>query len=627
MNRPWKRLLILLSFASAAVSSRVRTSNNDLHSPQQLTWQVFSSTGDLVWSITGKHPLWTWWPPLYPSWCKLAAGAPGWGLEALAPDEVNNMLDISPYIDLWTGPQFGQPGSVYAPPPKSDAGCLSPKARAELTKTPFYVCPRDRPLRSDMWKCGDEAHFFCYRWGCETTGQANWNPSSTWDSLDIKWAKGRVATLNITFTQRGKMYTKDWLRTRRWGLRLYVSGEDPGILLDIRLKVEPVSLQVIGPNPVLRNQIPLTRPRPKATTTLRPETFIPTGDLTTGDNLATHLPDAQDRLFRLVRGAFQALNHSNPNLTSECWLCLSMSPPYYEGIAISANFTRDSSHEACSYTNKPWLTLTEVSGEGTCVGKVPPTHEHLCRYVFPADAAPGTTSYLVPPPGYWWACNSGLTSCLADSVINNISDYCVMVQLVPRIYYHPSEELLLLYDHNPRIKREPISLTVAALLGLGVAAEVGTGSAALITGPQQLQQGLTSLNSAISEDIEALEKPISHLEESLTSLSEEVLQNRRGLDLLFLKEGGLCAALKEECCFYLNHSGTIKDSMAKLRERLDKRQRELEATDSWFQSWFNRSPWLTTLLSALAGPLIILLLLFTFGPSVINRLMTCQRTN
>ena len=41
------------------------------------------------------------------------------------------------------------------------------------------------------------------------------------------------------------------------------------------------------------------------------------------------------------------------------------------------------------------------------------------------------------------------------------------------------------FDRHPtRSRREPISLTLAVILGLGIAANVGTGTAALIQAPQ-----------------------------------------------------------------------------------------------------------------------------------------------
>ena len=61
--------------------------------------------------------------------------------------------------------------------------------------------------------------------------------------------------------------------------------------------------------------------------------------------------------------------------------------------------------------------------------------------------------------------------------------------------------------------------------------------------------------------------------------------------------------------------------MDKVREGLAKWKREREQSQSWFKSQFNSSPWLTTLISTLLEPLIVLLLLLTFGPCLLNKLI------
>ena len=78
---------------------------------------------------------------------------------------------------------------------------------------------------------------------------------------------------------------------------------------------------------------------------------------------------------------------------------------------------------------------------------------------------------------------------------------------------------------------------------------------------------------------------------------------------MFLREGGLCEV----------HMGVVRDSMQKLRERLERRKQDREVQQGWFESWYSKSPWMTTLLSALAGPILTICLVLIFGPCLINK--------
>lgn len=167
-----------------------------------------------------------------------------------------------------------------------------------------------------------------------------------------------------------------------------------------------------------------------------------------------------------------------------------------------------------------------------------------------------------------------MTPCVNSAVSDLAKEYCVLVYVFLRILYHPEEEVYTylekgLSDANRhRKKREPLTaITIATLFGLGVA-RLGTRTASLVTSNRHL----ASLRAAVDEDTERIEASITSLEKSLVSLSEVVLQNKRGLDLLFLQQGGPCAALKEECCFYVNHSGVVRENMEKVREGLTKKK-------------------------------------------------------
>lgn len=619
------------------------------HALATLTWRVTNSAGLVVWNISHTATPYTWWPNLYPDICKLAMGAPAnW--------------DVENYFDLQKPPSQPSPRGRLGLDPWG--GCGDWSQRSMLRTLTFYVCPGFHRPRGWTHSCSGASHFYCRNWGCETTGDTYWKPTSGWDYITVtanyshtrsspKWTQNPACKnqwchpLKIAFTESGKRQL-NWVKGYTWGLRFYKERYDDGLTFTIKLSIE-TSRAAIGPNPVLA--LPPRRPRltpPAYTHTLRDvghtRTHGPMGPPGTPTGFRNHtnppeatptIPtpspkrqpveatgpepkDTRSHLTQLVQYAFQVLNYTNPSATESCWLCYETSPPFYEGLATSGSYNSSSSPSVCRWSNSNHrLTMTAISGKGTCIGQVPPEHSHICNQTI---AVNDTGEYLLPPQNAWWACASGLTPCLHLSALNRTNDYCVLVHLVPRLIYHPYEDMISYWEEGlHRVKREPVSLTLALILGLGLGtARVATGTSALIS-QQHHYQGL---REAIDADIQELESSISKLQESVSSLSEVVLQNRRGLDLLFLQQGGLCAALKEQCCFYVDHSGVVKDSMAKVREGLAKRKKEREAAQGLFQSWFNSSPWLTTLISSLLGPICILLLLLTFGPCILNRLVT-----
>lgn len=136
------------------------------HVPKQLTWQVWSQTGEVVWSKTGLHAPNNWWPNLTPDFCQLAAGLETWDIPDKSPNELNVNNSRCPKM--------------------RDFGCACPNARCELAHHDFYVCPKDGRSRAQAYKCGGYLEYFCAAWGCETTGDAYWNPTSSWDLITVK---------------------------------------------------------------------------------------------------------------------------------------------------------------------------------------------------------------------------------------------------------------------------------------------------------------------------------------------------------------------------------------------------------------------------------------------------------
>ena len=123
------------------------------------------------------------------------------------------------------------------------------------------------------------------------------------------------------------------------------------------------------------------------------------------------------------------------------------------------------------------LIFLAVSEKGLYWGMVFISHSHLYSQHWPT-AQSGT--YYIHPENVWWACSTGLTTCVHSTVLNTTKDFCAMVQMVPHLIYHPHRELLQYWNGATQCQKRGalIVLTVSLFLGLGIGG-AATGASAL----------------------------------------------------------------------------------------------------------------------------------------------------
>lgn len=161
----------------------------------------------------------------------------------------------------------------------------------------------------------------------------------------------------------------------------------------------------------------------------------------------------------------------------------------------------------------------------------------------------------------------------------------------------------------PRCKRA--IQFIPLLIGLGISGALATGTA----GVGVALDTYNKLSQQLIDDVNMVYQSVRDLQDQVDSLAEVVLQNRRGLDLLTADKGGICLALQEKCCFYVNKSGVVRDRIRKHQEELEKRRQELFANPMW-SAWNGILPYLLPLL----GPIVGFLMLISFGPWAFRKL-------
>ncbi|XP_058431538.1 syncytin-1-like [Marmota monax] len=326
----------------------------------------------------------------------------------------------------------------------------------------------------------------------------------------------------------------------------------------------------------------------------------------------SQFPDLDANTLDILETTFSLLNSSNPTLAGDCWLC--MTAGAVMPLAVPINYTIDDDNTCQSglpfkvqplggfmscllgmMQNNTYDVDVGISSFGNC--------SLVKNYSSP-------TPPICPPNGTVFMCGGNLAF---PRLPANWTGGCVLALLLPDITIISGDEPLPIPSLDILVRRHKRAVQALPLLvGLGITAAVGTGTAGLGTAIHSYRR----LSQQLIDDVQTLSGTIKDLQDQIDSLAEVVLQNRRGLDLLTANQGGICLALGERCCFYANKSGIVRTKIKQLQEDLEKRRRELFENPLW-TGLNGFLPYLLPLL----GPLLGLLLVVAIGPCIVNKIV------
>ena len=112
-----------------------------------------------------------------------------------------------------------------------------------------------------------------------------------------------------------------------------------------------------------------------------------------------------------------------------------------------------------------------------------------------------------------------------------------------------------------------------------VTARIAVGAGTRVARITTSMNPYNTFTSQFKSNLQEMTETVLAIQKQIDSLAAVVLLNPWGLDVLTAKEGGLCLFLQEECCFYVNQSGIVRNKIQELQSDI-KNFRDCETSSS-----------------------------------------------